>query len=979
MKKLTLYLVFFAVNLLSASIWSNAGLLNTFDQVNASFNVDSYSGTDDAKVASALTAAKSFVTATEGRAMVVFAGRTYNLTHSINFEYPDSNIVLQGNGTYGTGATILSFTFSGTNPSDSTCINIVGEESTTATTALSQSVNYLYKNIQAYNLTNLNEGDWFRLSDLNHPGLQTGRTGCVSQITRLASKSGNSGQMEDIATKNWVWQDASNLAIYKLDPVRNIGIENIKIIRTNSTKAVTSGGEHGTTIHLRHAVNCWIKGVHSEQTCRHHVMAYKCARLYIHGCYFHDARHFGRFGYGYGVLLTFGTTNCLIENNIFDKLRHAMVVQEGANFNVFSFNYSYKQYWMLYENELGGWEWIADFIDIFPFRAPTCGYMGVPPYCGGDICIHGNYPFTNLFEHNWVTMIVADGEHEAEEEDVANGVYNTFFRNIVYGDEHESPNAIKLHDSPDYEVGCCMSSQDRAAPIEATGNNGSNSVDYFGYYNGSSVMYGHLLFNPGGYYEYDAHYDAASLFYNSEPDFKSGYSWPAIGPKLYENDTFSNITQNIPARDRFSNSTKTYAYNLTTSLTTSGALGTNETWSNPHQLTGDVTVPTGITLTIAPSTSVNLNGHSITSTGGLIVCNTDDISPHCIRKPDSGHAYNSLGLYPTLQAALADAGSGDMISAKYDTYTLTENLTVPDSVQFKFEDNSTINLASYYIKSQSTGYLDNFADCTINPLNIYSTEGAVRKGQFPTLQNALTNAATGRGVNFGGTRTGNFTLSKRLNMIGYNASSCIDGSLTIDNVTGGYVKLENFHVTGTLTANSCQEIWCDDMLLDKTVFLNYSAGYFENSSNTETYSLTKIYGDCLYADNYEMAYNTYSCYGRLGSEIELYNCSLGGSWRGLALYYDSEAFLDESEFCANTSYDIYAASGCYADAMSVSQWTTDPATNTYGDVDYYPSGNTYCTSLSKANAVAGSEPTLFKSTACFRRTGRIQDYCQRTA
>ena len=53
---------------------------------------------------------------------------------------------------------------------------------------------------------------------------------------------------------------------------------------------------------------------------------------------------------------------------------------------------------------------------------------------------------------------------------------------------------------------------------------------------------------------------------------------------------------------------------------TSGQLATNQTWYY-KTLSGDVTVPSGITLTIGIGATINLNGHSIISTGGTIVDN----------------------------------------------------------------------------------------------------------------------------------------------------------------------------------------------------------------------------------------------------------------------------------------------------------------------------------------------------------------------
>jgi Zn-dependent metalloprotease/tetratricopeptide (TPR) repeat protein len=55
------------------------------------------------------------------------------------------------------------------------------------------------------------------------------------------------------------------------------------------------------------------------------------------------------------------------------------------------------------------------------------------------------------------------------------------------------------------------------------------------------------------------------------------------------------------------------------SVTTSGTLQSNETWYCTQTLQGNVTVPTGKTLTLSSVVTINLNGHSIISTGGTII------------------------------------------------------------------------------------------------------------------------------------------------------------------------------------------------------------------------------------------------------------------------------------------------------------------------------------------------------------------------
>ncbi len=75
MKSIFVFIFLFSMKLLYATtIWSGAGLLsNTFDETNALFTVDSYSGTDDEKLADALDDAKDHVETTEGRAMIYFS------------------------------------------------------------------------------------------------------------------------------------------------------------------------------------------------------------------------------------------------------------------------------------------------------------------------------------------------------------------------------------------------------------------------------------------------------------------------------------------------------------------------------------------------------------------------------------------------------------------------------------------------------------------------------------------------------------------------------------------------------------------------------------------------------------------------------------------------------------------------------------------------------------------------------------------
>ncbi|MEO1260653.1 MAG: T9SS type A sorting domain-containing protein [Bacteroidota bacterium] len=183
---------------------------------------------------------------------------------------------------------------------------------------------------------------------------------------------------------------SENPYVEKIDPVQFAGIECLHIERLDMTMVQTSN------ILLEFAANCWVKGVSSHNGNFAHVELENCAHVHVTGCHFKDAFNYGSGGQGYGVVLEFNTSDCLVDNNVFDHLRHSMLLQAGANGNVLSYNYSINPFW----NE-----------------------VGLPEDSAGDLVLHGNYPYLNLFEGNVVQNIVIDDSHGA------NGAGNMFYRN----------------------------------------------------------------------------------------------------------------------------------------------------------------------------------------------------------------------------------------------------------------------------------------------------------------------------------------------------------------------------------------------------------------------------------------------------------------------------------------------------------------------------------------------------------------------
>jgi hypothetical protein len=208
----------------------------------------------------------------------------------------------------------------------------------------------------------------------------------VGQILRVDHINGDTIYLE--SPLRITYESALNPRMRKIFPRINAGVECIKLKRQD---AATSGAN----IIFSYAAGCFVRGVESDVSVAAHVDVFNSTRILVDGCYFHHAFEYdGGSKRGYGVTLNGHTGECLVTNNIFRYLRHAMMVKTGANGNVFSYNYS---------REVNRSEWPYNY--------------------GGDISLHGHYPFANLFEGNIVQNIIIDHYWGPS------GPYNTFFRN----------------------------------------------------------------------------------------------------------------------------------------------------------------------------------------------------------------------------------------------------------------------------------------------------------------------------------------------------------------------------------------------------------------------------------------------------------------------------------------------------------------------------------------------------------------------
>lgn len=523
--------------------WRNAGLLpsnrsgllpETPTAAHVIFNVTLMPGTNiDAKIAEALNRARIEWRDHARTSIIYFPPGSYRIKSPIVLGSGDSNIIFQGAGVKGTNATIIECNVG----KDGTCFQMLGSTGGSPiydlTADISKGDQVIVGSLPLCPLGSdrpdcFSAGNWIHLWEANFP-VQSGAV--VGQITQLESVSPEL-KIKDEASKGYLTK--YGLQIQKIQPVTNIGIENLKIYRVDSSKSSDNQYGSGSNFLFIYAVNCWVRGVESELTSRHHITISHSSHIEISGCYLHRARYYGGNSYGYGTVLGESSTNCLFENNVFRRLRHAMGIGTGANSNVYTFNYSREQYSTY---KVGLWE---------------------ISYSDSDICLHGRYPYANLFEHNMNEYIEADDEHGN------NGPYNAFLRNKVNEDN------IELYNSPYSAVlGCEI---EYSPPIKTHGNT-FFSIEGYGkllYVKNNPVPYENAPWAPHElkFMKNISILKDVSYFYTTRPYFLSPeYTWPSIGPELENPELKSEfdrrVSQTIPGKGRYDSGAETYVSKIT--------------------------------------------------------------------------------------------------------------------------------------------------------------------------------------------------------------------------------------------------------------------------------------------------------------------------------------------------------------------------------------------------------------------------------
>ncbi len=429
-----------------------------------------------------------------------------------------NNIILQGEGP---DKSILHF--------NKHKLYIKGVENSNTICQIQNPVNKGTNSITSIGANSLQENDWIHFYESYFPiqgYLETANSyyKSVGQINKITSVDNNTLILKDKASKTYN-NTGDSLVAVRITPIENIGIENLKIYKSN--------------IVFQYAVNCWVRGIESSYTFDSHITANWCSHLEISGNYFHNADDYE--DGAYGVNIARSTTNCLIENNVFRRLRHAMVLQAGANCNVFAYNYSHE------------------------VRAFWKSWFGLIKFDSFDLVIHGRYPYGNLFEQNHVVAIAGDDSHDSYNGISVknNGPYNAFLRNWARGDARLSSAlteyGLVFRGTPKVSVlGNVIKNKDIDFDLsKETDIYSKIPEDSVSYDNWDKIKhtdykkYRRKIKDPNSSTLYDESY-----YYKNRPEFlPSNYTFPSLGPKT---ESGEELTQNIPARERRNWSKKTY-------------------------------------------------------------------------------------------------------------------------------------------------------------------------------------------------------------------------------------------------------------------------------------------------------------------------------------------------------------------------------------------------------------------------------------
>ncbi len=307
---------------------------------------------------------------------IYFPPGTYLFNNSLQLR---SNMIVSGAGA---DSTFLKFDGGGVN-------HFIQVNGTISSTSYALSSNFAKDDtyVVVTDVSSIQSGDLIKILEDDTGRITSAWSlGYLGQIVEVDTIIGN--EIHFTTPLRMSFDLINNPRYIRINKVHHVGIECLSIERIDTTVAQTRNVDFNCASH------CYVNGIKSNKTNFGHVVMSNSYNIHVTNSYFKDAHAYGGGGQGYGVVIQLTSGNCLVQNNIFNHLRHSILLQACVNGNIIGYNYSRDPYWTSF-----------------------------PANSAGDIAVHGNYPFMNLFEGNTVQNIVIDDSHGL------NGPYNTFYRN----------------------------------------------------------------------------------------------------------------------------------------------------------------------------------------------------------------------------------------------------------------------------------------------------------------------------------------------------------------------------------------------------------------------------------------------------------------------------------------------------------------------------------------------------------------------
>ncbi len=413
-------------------------------------------------------------------------------------------------------------------------IAVVGIDVTSGSTKGSQT-------ITVSDASSLAVGNTIMIDQLNDPALvnigsctfcsRDNNTRVMRQITKITSKSGNTLTLDSPLAITFSSQFSPQVVkITSGTQCESAGIEDLYVER------VTGGEGNIQSFQCNYS---WIKNIESYNVIGEHIEIVSSYRNVLRDSYIHHSQSFGTSGEGYGVSLRFGTSDTLVENNVFYYLRHSMLLQAAGPGNVLGYNYSDR---------------------MFDENYPNTKYLQP------DLVTHAAHPFMTLWEgnqgsrasedfvhgsasHSTYLRNYIDGYSQGEAQIIANGrhpiddqAYNTHMNYVG--------NVLGLPgDTGTYEVSgvACSDTNKFVYKLGYPGDNCSTTGD------DPNVKATILRQGNFDYITNSIHWDPniadhtipASYYLTSKPAFFGSYNWPAYGSDL------SPMVGALPAEQRF--------------------------------------------------------------------------------------------------------------------------------------------------------------------------------------------------------------------------------------------------------------------------------------------------------------------------------------------------------------------------------------------------------------------------------------------